>query len=68
MRLWGRAGTEAMTKSKGGGPQKPKLTDADRHKRFVETAKTVEASEKLEDFDNAFSKIIRPKPRQPDSS
>ncbi len=37
---------------------KPKLTDAERHKRFVETAKKVEASENLEDFDKAFDKVI----------
>jgi hypothetical protein len=35
----------------------PKLTDAERHKRFVETAQKVEASEKTEDFDNAFKKL-----------
>jgi hypothetical protein len=34
---------------------KPKLTAAERHKRFVETAKKVEASDKAEDFDKAFS-------------
>lgn len=34
-----------------------KLTDAERNKRFVETAKKVEASENLEDFDRAFSSI-----------
>jgi hypothetical protein len=33
---------------------KPKLTDAERHKRFAETAKKVEASDKSEDFDMAF--------------
>ena len=35
----------------------PKLTDAERHKRFVETAKKVEASEDLEDFDRVFSEL-----------
>ena len=39
-------------------PQKPKLTDAERHKRFVETAKKVEASEKGQDFDKAFEKVV----------
>jgi hypothetical protein len=38
---------------------KPKLTDAERHKRFVETAKKVEASEDLKDFDLAFSLIAK---------
>ena len=35
----------------------PKLTDAERHKRFVETAKKVGASDKLKDFDMAFEKL-----------
>jgi hypothetical protein len=39
---------------------KPKLTDAERHARFVETARKVEASEKPEDFDKAFEKVTRP--------
>jgi hypothetical protein len=48
---------------------KPKLTDAERHKRFVETAKKVEASENLEDFEWAFSQVIRRKtPRSRQSS
>jgi hypothetical protein len=37
--------------------KRPKLTDAERHKRFVETAKKVEASERVEDFDNAFASV-----------
>lgn len=37
---------------------KAKLTDAERHKRFVETAKKVEASEEIGDFDKAFTKIV----------
>jgi hypothetical protein len=36
---------------------KPKLTDADRHKRFVEMAKEVEASPDAKDFERAFKKI-----------
>ena len=43
--------------------KKPKLTDAERHKRFVETAKKLEASDKLEDFDKAFSKVVMVKER-----
>lgn len=39
---------------------KPKLTDAERHKRFVEAARDVDASEKAEDFDKAFEKVTRP--------
>jgi hypothetical protein len=38
-------------------PKTPKLTDAERHKRFVDTAKKVEASENLDDFDKAFSRL-----------
>ena len=33
---------------------KPKLTDAERHKRFVEMAHEVKASENPKDFDKAF--------------
>jgi hypothetical protein len=44
-----------MSKDKERRP--PKLTDAERHKRFVETAKKVDASDKLDDFDQAFKKI-----------
>jgi hypothetical protein len=36
----------------------PKLTDAERHKRFLETAREVEASEDPKDFDRAFEKVI----------
>jgi hypothetical protein len=39
---------------------KPKLTDAQRHKRFVEMAREVEASDDEKDFDQAFAKVIRP--------
>ena len=38
---------------------KPKLTDAERHKRFVEMAREVDASEKPEDFDRAFDKLTK---------
>lgn len=37
--------------------QKPKLTDAERHKRFVEMARAVEASDDPKDFDRAFKKV-----------
>ena len=37
----------------------PKLTDAERHERFVETAHEVEASEDAKDFDKAFDMIAR---------
>jgi hypothetical protein len=36
---------------------KPKLTDAERHKRFVEMAREVGASDKSDDFDKAFKRV-----------
>ena len=41
----------------------PKLTDAERHKRFVDMAKEVEASEDPKDFEKAFDNVTKP-PRQ----
>ena len=38
-------------------PKKPKLTDAERHRRFVDMAKEVGASEKPADFDRAFKAV-----------
>jgi len=43
---------------------KAKLTDAERHKRFVEMAREVEASDDPKDFDKAFKKVATVK-RQP---
>jgi hypothetical protein len=40
---------------------KPKLTDVERHKRFVEMAHKVGASEDPKDFDKAFKKVALPK-------
>jgi len=40
---------------------KPKLTDAERHKRFVEMAREVKASDDPKDFEKAFNKIVPPK-------
>jgi hypothetical protein len=40
---------------------KPKLTDAERHRRFVETAHAVEADESEEAFEKAFKKVAEPK-------
>jgi hypothetical protein len=42
----------------------PKLTDAERHKRFVEMAKEVEASEDPKDFDRAFANVTKASKRQ----
>jgi hypothetical protein len=44
---------------------KPKLTDAERHLRFVETAREVEASKDAEDFDRAFEKVTSAPPVDP---
>lgn len=40
---------------------KPKLTDAERHKRFLDMAREVEASENPKDFDLAFKKVVERK-------
>jgi hypothetical protein len=37
---------------------RPKLTDAERHKRFVEMAREVQASEDAKDFEKAFDKVV----------
>lgn len=39
-------------------PKRQKLTDAERHARFVAMAKEVEASENANDFDDAFMKVV----------
>jgi hypothetical protein len=39
--------------------KKPKLTDADRHQRFVAMAQEVGASEKPEDFEAAFRIVTK---------
>jgi hypothetical protein len=40
---------------------KPKLTDAERHKRFVEMAKQIGASNDPKDFERAFNMVSRSK-------
>ena len=47
---------QRKTKSKS-----PKLTDAERHARFVETARKVEASEDPKDFERAFKGVTAKK-------
>jgi hypothetical protein len=47
-------------------PKKPKITDAERHKRFTETAKAVGASDKPADFEKAFKKVTKPHPPKND--
>jgi hypothetical protein len=41
-----------------------KNSDAAQHKRFLETAKKLEASETPEDFDRAFKRVTRAPSRQ----
>jgi hypothetical protein len=41
---------------------KPNLTDADRHKRFVDMARQVGASDDPKDFEKAFKKVAPTKP------
>ena len=45
-------------------PKKQRLTDVERHKRFVDMAKEVNASERSEDFDGAFKKVVSSKNRK----
>jgi hypothetical protein len=47
---------------------KPKLTDTERHKRFVEAAKKVGASDRSEDFDRAFENLRIKRPIRKASS
>lgn len=37
---------------------KPKLTDAERHKRFLDMAREVEASDDPKEFEKAFKKVV----------
>ncbi len=45
-------------------PKPAKLTDEQRHARFVEMAHEVEASAEVEAFDRAFRRVVRP-PEKP---
>jgi hypothetical protein len=47
-----------MTSLQGSKRNKPKLTDAERYKRFLDAAKAVEASDDPKDFDRAFHQIV----------
>jgi hypothetical protein len=46
-----------MTRKSAKKP-KPRLTNAERHKRFVEAAREVGASEDAKDFAKAFKKVV----------
>ena len=48
----------SMAKNAAPRPKRPHLTDADRHKRFVETAIEVGADERAEAFDRVFAQIV----------
>jgi hypothetical protein len=41
--------------------RKPKLTESERHQRFVAMAREVEASEDPKAFDKAFKRVAAPK-------
>ncbi len=43
---------------------KRKETPPEQHKRFVEVAKKLEASEKPEDFDKAFKRVTTVPPKR----
>ena len=45
----------------------PKLTDAERHARFKDMAREVEADESPEAFEQAFDKVARPVISKPPS-
>jgi hypothetical protein len=51
-----RAGLRSMTRK---SLAKPKLTDADRHNRFVAMAQQVGASDDVKDFEKAFQKAFK---------
>jgi hypothetical protein len=44
---------------------KPKLTDAERHKRFLNMAHEVGASDDPKEFEKAFKKIVARKESKP---
>jgi len=44
---------------------KPKEDDPEQSKRFLETAKELEAEASPEAFDKAFKKVTAPKKREP---
>jgi len=53
-----------MTRQPASKPKPPKLTDAERHERFVAMAKEVGASEREEDFDRAFERVTLRLPKE----
>ncbi len=57
-----KADTE-KPKTKPRREAKPKLTDTERHRRFVDMAHEIGADENPEAFDRAFESIVMPKER-----
>ena len=56
----GNGGKRGGAPSRNATPKKPPMTDAERHKRFKDMAREVEASDSPEDFDAAFKSVTRP--------
>jgi ATP-dependent helicase/DNAse subunit B len=57
----------AICATDGGMPKskdKAKLTDAERHKRFVEMAREVGAADDARAFDSAFKKVTAKPPKR----
>jgi hypothetical protein len=48
------------TKHRRVAAKPPKLTDAERYKRFLDAAKEVGASDDSKDFDKAFRRVVHP--------
>jgi hypothetical protein len=44
---------------------KPKEDNPEQSKRFMETAKELEADERLEAFEKAFKKVTKSQPKEP---
>jgi hypothetical protein len=62
-KLGGRGISAPMpdTSKKPDAGRKLKLTDAERHQRFIDMAHEVGASEDPKDFDKAFKRVTGPK-------
>jgi len=45
--------------------KEPELTPAEQYKRFKEAAKKAGVSEKEEDFERAFKRVVSRKPQSP---
>lgn len=57
-------GKSAPKKTKTKAEKKPKLTDKERHKRFVDMAHAVQADDRPDAFDEAFDKVVRAKAKR----